>query len=89
MRNRGELAEGWYDPNTLQKAQASVATNNDPTETQKTRQAPAHILPRSEESSDEDLLGPSLPSQDVAMYERRNKQGPGIPNLQDLELQRG
>ncbi|KAL8903069.1 MAG: hypothetical protein Q9207_004179 [Kuettlingeria erythrocarpa] len=25
VRNRGELAEGWYDPETLRKAQASVA----------------------------------------------------------------
>ncbi len=89
VRNRGELAEGWYDPATLQKAQASAATSSDFVETRRSRNSPTYSPVRPEASSDEDLVGPTLPGQEVAAFKRSKRQGPGIPNLQDLELQRG
>lgn len=83
--NRGELAEGWYDPVTLRKARASAAST-------------AHTAPRHEplgegrrddgcESSDDDAVGPALPGDYRAAKEGR-RSGPAIPSLQDLELQR-
>ena len=89
MRNRGELAEGWYDPATLQKAQASAASYDDHTERPKPRGSPTYGSPRPEESSDEDLVGPALPGQEVAAYNKGKRRGPTIPDTQDLELRRG
>lgn len=86
MRNRGELAEGWYDPVTLRKARASAASA-------------ALAAPRDEpsgegrqddggDSSDDDAVGPALPG-DYAATNEGKRSGPAIPSLQDLELQRG
>ena len=88
VRNRGELAEGWYDPTTLEKAQASVASDNGALEQSQRSADSLQHLPEPEPSSDEDVVGPSLPGQEVTPRERK-KAGPGIPNLQDLELRRG
>ena len=86
MRNRGELAEGWYDPVTLRKAGASAAS---------VRQTAPRQQPSGEErqndgndGSDDDAVGPALPSDYTLTKEGKNS-GPAIPNLQDLELQRG
>ncbi len=91
MRNRGELAEGWYDPATLQKAQASVTSNAANTESQRRpRDSPSYGSPRRvEESSDEDVVGPTMPSGETNHYKSDKKPGPAIPNLQDLELKKG
>ena len=91
MRNRGELAEGWYDPATLQKAQASVALNAvDAGRQSRLRDSPSYGSPRrTEESSDEDILGPAMPGNETQVYTNENRRGPTIPNLQDLELRRG
>jgi len=91
VRNRGELAEGWYDPSTLQKAQASAASNPTIAEPrQRSRGSPTYeSLLSAEESSGDDLVGPTLPGQDVAMRKGSMRAGPAIPNLQDLELKRG
>ncbi|KAL6718960.1 hypothetical protein ACLMJK_003195 [Lecanora helva] len=85
--NRGELAEGWYDPATLQKAQASAAQDGDLDEPPRRRASPTYSPLASDDSSDEEL-GPSLPNQKAPTSERRKKVGPGVPSLQDLELRR-
>ena len=89
VRNRGELAEGWYEPATLQKAQASASAEGDIDGKPKWRGSPTYDQQEMEGSSDEDLFGPTLPGRDVTKYNERKKPGPGIPSLQDLELQRG
>ena len=91
LRNRGELAEGWYDPATLQKAQASAALNAPITERQsRPRDSPSYGSPRrSEDSSNEDVVGPTMPGNETRVYKSGKRPGPAIPNLQDLELQRG
>ena len=91
MRNRGELAEGWYDPVTLQKAQASALSNAVNAESQsRPRISPSYGSPRRvEDLSDEDVVGPRMPGRETNIYKSDTKAGPAIPNLQDLELQRG
>ncbi|KAG8525940.1 uncharacterized protein KY384_000702 [Bacidia gigantensis] len=88
--NRGELAEGWYDPLTLQKAKASAnqpegAAPPEPTVGEKLfdadRQEHAH-------ASDDEELGPALPNALAYTQDRGTKLGPAIPNSQDLILQR-
>ena len=91
MRNRGELAEGWYDPVTLQKAQASASSNAVNADSQSRPQdLPSYDSPgRAEDLSDEDVVGPWMPSRETNIHKSDRKAGPAIPNLQDLELQRG
>lgn len=89
VRNRGELAEGWYDPATLQKAQASAASYDDHIERPKPRGSPKYSSPRLDESSDEEMVGPTLPGQEGAAYKKGKRRGPAIPDMQDLELRRG
>ena len=91
MRNRGELAEGWYDPATLHKAQASAALNAvDAGKQSRPLDSPSYGSPRrAEESSDEDIVGPAMLGNGTQVYKTGKRRGPTIPNLQDLELQRG
>jgi len=85
VRNRGELSNGWYDPSTMQKSlaappQESISSISRDDSLSHTRDA------RYEASDSDDSVGPALPGQ-----ERRSKGniiGPGIPNMQDLELKR-
>ena len=92
MRNRAELAEGWYDPATLQKAQASAATDEQATTS---RKPPPRVLSTYNEKAEEDasseydVVGPSLPGREIGYYGKRSGPGPAIPNTQDLELKRG
>ena len=84
-RNRGELAEGWYDPSMLGQATSSsrpqrhtVIDNNTPS-----------IVEEDKLESDDDELGPLLPGE---LLERRGhlaRAGPAIPSMQDLELKKG
>lgn len=86
MRNRGELAEGWYDPATLRKAQASAAS------TSLASSLPSSKRMKTEaqnESSDDDAVGPALPNNYITTHKAGKRSGPAIPNLQDLELKRG
>lgn len=79
VRNRGELAEGWYDPSTLQKA-IDAESNPEPAREKEP-------TPRNEDDSDDDdELGPAPPGQQHKS--RQQRLGPSIPNLQDLELKR-
>ena len=88
MRNRGELAEGWYDPTTLQKAQASAAVD-DVAEPRRPRGSPDYGSPKRGYSSEEDFVGPALPGQEGTDSRAGKRSGPAIPNMQDLEMQRG
>lgn len=89
-RNRGELAEGWYDPEILKKAQASVADND---QLLPARPSDPMVISQGNMSDEEEnRYGPALPSNsDIrAGFARHGKQaGPSIPTFQDLELQRG
>jgi hypothetical protein len=99
VRNRGELAEGWYDPLTLQKATAYEEQEGDSRDHNFGRQQSG--LPsrdpvvqktpkdedRSPDSDSDDSIGPTLPGQNSRSTGKRV--GPSIPNIQDLELKRG
>ena len=91
VRNRGDLAEGWYDPITLQKAQRSAASASSIAEPERRlRESPQYGSPAvAEDSSEEDVVGPTLPAQDNYSHKSNERAGPAIPNLQDLELRRG
>ncbi|KAJ5584525.1 uncharacterized protein N7459_004325 [Penicillium hispanicum] len=93
--NHGELAEGWYDPTTLQKARQSVEeehyafsqgrpppdyTQGEGDESGYTQQLPAA------DDEDEDKYGPTLPLPNS--FRVGAQSGPTIPNMQDLELKR-
>ena len=91
VRNRGDLAEGWYDPATLQKARGSTASASSIAQPEKRlRGSPQYGSPTvAEESSEEDIVGPTLPGQDNSVHRFNKRAGPAIPNLQNLELRRG
>ncbi|KAL8773814.1 MAG: hypothetical protein Q9194_004210 [Teloschistes cf. exilis] len=85
--NRGELAEGWYDPTTLRRAQASAAKTDD------YNTPPLPNRPTLGEGEDEvdDDFGPSLPSTSTTnLHPSSNarQSGPSIPTLEDLALRR-
>ncbi|KAJ5439938.1 uncharacterized protein N7458_010936 [Penicillium daleae] len=92
--NLGELAEGWYDPATLERARKSAAEYQPgPTERASPdygRGGPSRDVgaapPASHDEDDEEEYGPTLPvpgsTRDVS------HSGPTIPNMQDLELKR-
>ena len=93
MRNRGELAEGWYDPVTKRKADESTERPRS------SRGSPGQLLAppdnggslrvhdghATEAESEDEAFGPSLPR----VSRRGREAGPAIPSLQDLELKRG
>ncbi|KAG2412328.1 hypothetical protein HFD88_009885 [Aspergillus terreus] len=93
--NRGELAEGWYDPSTLDKARRSAGDSQVPpaSATERRRSSPDYGQDQPsakdteagpEEDDDEDEYGPGLPQ-----GERMGQlSGPAIPSLQDLELRK-
>lgn len=95
MRNRGELAEGWYDPSTFQKATASSSKlggkSRDVTLPSPSRgRGRQENDPREQDLNDysDASVGPTLPGQDESRS-RGGYKGPSIPNKQDLELKRG
>lgn len=88
-RNRGELAEGWYDPQTLRKAQSAA---NDPISPSRPPMSAEVSQEDMSEDNDDDGYGPALPSESDQRKGRARtlkQPGPSIPNLQDLEYQRG
>ncbi|KAI9803034.1 MAG: hypothetical protein M1825_002269 [Sarcosagium campestre] len=86
--NRGELAEGWYDPSTLQKAkQADPVTRQSNAPDYSREQgniSRAAQAPEDEQSDDDDIVGPLLPNKELGS----RRPGPSIPNVQDLVLKR-
>lgn len=99
MRNRGELAEGWYDPSTLQKAIASSAesmqisrdSNSGGQSGQPRKEAWREERPGkggfNSSSDSDDSVGPALPGKESRS--RVTRAGPSIPNMEDLEFKRG
>ncbi|PYI05927.1 hypothetical protein BO78DRAFT_316886 [Aspergillus sclerotiicarbonarius CBS 121057] len=86
--NRGELAEGWYDPATLEKARKSVAqmqtsTRRDESQGDGNRNTNEEG-PEEEGEEDEDEYGPVLPTGRSGGL----SSGPTIPTMQDLELRK-
>ena len=83
---RGELAEGWYDPEMFQRV----------AEREPAPRPPRSPEPAPQDDSDEerdpandsdDGYGPALPaSADGARREGPGRAGPGIPSLQDLSV---
>jgi hypothetical protein len=97
VRNRGELAEGWYDPSTRQKAIQSSNEQGHGSKSEDHERQEAQPVDRrrdahhdDESSDDDDVVGPTLPSHGPRRQGRQGtRAGPAIPNMQDLELQRG
>ncbi|KAL6236907.1 hypothetical protein BDW75DRAFT_98770 [Aspergillus navahoensis] len=90
--NRGELAEGWYDPATLEKARDASVAASGPGDPYKTAGEERHqgIVPSAGDGADEeqgdeddDEYGP-MPQYDASRGGRAP--GPAIPTMQDLEL---
>jgi hypothetical protein len=91
--NRGELAEGWYDPTYLATVNARYAAHpSEPsriTLATERRQTSSHVEPEARgmsarhdsDEDDDDDFGPALPS-------ARRKAGVAIPNIQDLQHRR-
>ncbi|KAL8938692.1 MAG: hypothetical protein Q9216_003752 [Gyalolechia sp. 2 TL-2023] len=95
VRNRGELAEGWYDAETLHKAQRSAADSLDdriPPLPSELRRGVDASDGHSGDQEEEDAFGPALPSNSSApppaMARRGKQSGPSIPNFQDLQERR-
>ncbi|KAK5019260.1 hypothetical protein LTR16_000376 [Cryomyces antarcticus] len=92
VRNRGELAEGWYDPATQQKALEAPIPAPEDSSTRRQRDSPdygpaASRQPQGDNSDnddddDDDDYGPDLPGQQVTS----RRPGPAIPTTQDLEF---
>lgn len=102
IRNRGELAEGWYDPGILKKArdaqdqgqgqgqgQDQAQDRGRDTGRSQNRTSPEYNTGERDEEDDgddEEDYGPDLPQQ----YKNQvNRHGPSIPTTQDLELRKG
>ncbi|OGM41310.1 hypothetical protein ABOM_010412 [Aspergillus bombycis] len=102
--NRGELAEGWYDPSTLEKARRSAQDEPIASASGRHRRSPDYgrgedgRADRREEGEDdnpdedEDDYGPVLPKYDqLGRYDggrAGQSSGPTIPTMQDLELRK-
>ena len=90
--NRGELAEGWYDPATKRRAdEAAVSSRVEGERSLPGRRSPSQRELREsrngrdhelQDESDDDEFGPSLPTQ----AHQTTRAGPSIPNAQDLSL---
>lgn len=102
-RNRGELAEGWYDPSTLEKARqnAEEYPPSRPT-AERRRSSPDYQDEPSpaaapgaaqdahndnDEDEDDDEYGPGVPI--IPHGGTGALSGPAIPTMQDLALRKG
>ncbi|KIW18449.1 hypothetical protein PV08_02737 [Exophiala spinifera] len=95
--NRGDLAEGWYDPKTLEKSQAEAASSSsavaDRYAERRTNDEQRHHDDDEDDDEDdeedEDGYGPTLPesaktSQGQGRMLKGGRHGATIPSLQDL-----
>ncbi|KAL4928417.1 uncharacterized protein BDV17DRAFT_264171 [Aspergillus undulatus] len=90
--NRGELAEGWYDPATLEKARSADVPAPAARDSHRDvgRESQQHIVPSAGDNDedvgedDDDEYGP-MP---LSSRGGGRAPGPAIPNMQDLELKR-
>lgn len=91
MRNRGDLAEGWYEPTTKDKADAAhneeLFRDGDEQSIASSHHEDTEHLHGQEQGneSEDDTFGPPLPGELVA----RKAAGPAMPSMQDLDLRRG
>jgi hypothetical protein len=94
LRNRGDLAEGWYDPITKRKAIESFAESSsryEPPNRGARRASPNYGINATDNvkaqdgESEDDIVGPALPP----LESRGKLSGPSVPGIQDLELKRG
>ncbi|KAF2236858.1 hypothetical protein EV356DRAFT_530749 [Viridothelium virens] len=82
--NRGELAEGWYDPETKRKALSTAAPLNISEPSTSVTQGSLSRRSGAEkdvDSDEDDEYGPVLPESSV-----RHATGPAVPSIQDLEM---
>lgn len=80
LRNRGDLAEGWYDPATLIKANQGSSKDG----ASGTFQAAKQRVQSSDfRDTDDDEYGPCLPGGAVG------DKGPTQPEVQDLIIRKG
>ncbi|RSL62495.1 hypothetical protein CEP54_005720 [Fusarium duplospermum] len=85
--NRGELAEGWYDPEMFARITAqtqgasSRASHSTARRDEREERTDDDAKRRDDNSEEEDDYGPTLPTSD-----NTRRSGPGIPTLQDLSL---
>ncbi|KAG9517590.1 hypothetical protein KCV07_g6111, partial [Aureobasidium melanogenum] len=87
--NRAELAEGWYDPVTKEKADRAASEAKTTRRSPPFREQPeqdyrqheqqtATIQPAADQDDSEDEYGPSLPT-------NTSRAGPAVPSIQDLQ----
>lgn len=88
VRNRGDLAEGWYDSSTKHKADQSAPAPLAHATISARQASQAQTLPApaldGSNSEPEDDYGPSLPDQHV-----QSSRGPAVPRLEDLQHRNG
>lgn len=90
-RNAKELAEGWYDPDTKQKADESADRSaQEIVEEEEAHPAPIKAARAAADSNaasddDDDDYGPILPP---GTSSRSNRAGPAAPDFSDLTLRR-
>ncbi|MCJ1473812.1 hypothetical protein MMC13_002463 [Lambiella insularis] len=90
--NRGELAEGWYDPATLRKAVETFKSPSSRVQSDERRTSSGYRIvdgygALESDDSEDDGIGPSLPNRDKPKAGAGYQPGPTIPSLQDLEMQ--
>jgi len=82
--NRGELAEGWYDPSSKQRADARAVEAPDAMvwagEPKTKRPLPEAHTSKPEDDDADDIYGPALPP--------GQRHGPHVPSFQDLQQRR-
>jgi hypothetical protein len=82
--NRGELAEGWYDPQTKRKADEGYKQAPVPDTTLPTRREPlpsASAIAATQDDDSDDGYGPPLPAQPPGV----RRIGPVVPRSHDLQ----
>ena len=86
--NRGELAEGWYDPSTKEKADLRYGLGSETKPSKSARREP-NVMDQTishtgdDDDDDDDGYGPALPDKKLA-----TRRGPAIPNFQDIQQRR-
>jgi hypothetical protein len=90
-RNRGDLAEGWYDPKTLEKARSGGLYEGSPRISLPQASSVNGNNDIDDDDDDDDGYGPAPPSSALRCTSAKgstSKSGPSHPNLQDLQVKR-
>lgn len=86
MRNRGELAEGWYDPSTLEKARTSSNSHRASPPVRDRTRSPSEPAPRTRDESMGETSGSRMDLDRVEDYEDEDEDeesyGPRLPQQQ-------